>query len=148
MTKLTLAACLLWCGVTYATPQTVADAACPKYAVDIAAFATCEGDRVVAPDSDVALRPLVDDDGFAMPTNPVAMPRDPRSRSAAGLYLTPLEARAFKRWLGDRVLFVDVRAAATVGASGLAEDADVNIPLEGNNGFGQQVTRPAIASSS
>ena len=26
--------------------QVVADSACPKYAVDIASFATCEGDRV------------------------------------------------------------------------------------------------------
>lgn len=31
------------------TPQVVGDEACPKFAVDIAAFATCEGDRVVKP---------------------------------------------------------------------------------------------------
>lgn len=142
MTKLFFAACLLWCGLIQATPQTVADSACPKYAVDIAAFATCEGDRVVTPDDEVPLRPLVDDDGFALPTNPAAMPRDPRSRSPAGLYLTPMEARAFKRWLGDSVIFVDVRASATVGAAGLAEAADVNIPLEVNAaGFGWQVAQ-------
>jgi rhodanese-related sulfurtransferase len=38
---LALAACPL-----AATAQVVADEACPKYAVDIAAFATCDGDRV------------------------------------------------------------------------------------------------------
>lgn len=141
MTKLTFAAGLLWCGMIQASPQAVADSACPKYAVDIAAFATCEGDRVVAPDGEVPLRPLVDDNGLAVPASPAAAPRDPRSRSAAGLYLTPIEARAFKRWLGDSVLFVDVRAGAAVAVSGLAEAADLNIPLEGNGGFGQQVAR-------
>jgi len=30
--------------------QVVADSACPKYAVDIAAFATCDGDQVAKPD--------------------------------------------------------------------------------------------------
>lgn len=141
MTRLTFAACLLWCGVIQASPQTVADSACPKYAVDIAAFATCEGDRVVAPDDEVPLRPLVDDEGLSMPAGSAAAPRDPRARSATGLYLTPMEARAFKRWLGDSVLFVDVRAEAVVKQSGLAEAADMNIALEGNSGFGQQVAR-------
>ena len=32
-----------------AAAQVVADSACPKYAVDIAAFATCDGDRVARP---------------------------------------------------------------------------------------------------
>ena len=32
-----------------AAAQVVADGACPKYAVDIAAFATCDGDRVARP---------------------------------------------------------------------------------------------------
>lgn len=31
--------------------QVVADSACPKHAVDIAAFATCDGDRVARTDS-------------------------------------------------------------------------------------------------
>jgi hypothetical protein len=36
------------CGAT-AAPQVVGDEACEKHAVDIAAFATCEGGRVVRP---------------------------------------------------------------------------------------------------
>jgi len=36
-------------GVVFA--QVVADSACPKHAVDIAAFATCDGDRVAKTDS-------------------------------------------------------------------------------------------------
>lgn len=132
MKKLLVIACLLYCAAARATPQTVADAACPKYAVDIAAFATCEGDRVVTPEEEVPLRPLVDDDGMAMPTSPAALPRDRLSRSTTGLYLTPAEARTFKRWLGDSVLFVDVRPAEIIHTGGLAEAADTNIPLAGN----------------
>ncbi|MFO1414101.1 MAG: hypothetical protein U1F10_09420 [Burkholderiales bacterium] len=37
-------------GVAHATPQVVGDEACARYAVDIAAFATCEDGRVVRPD--------------------------------------------------------------------------------------------------
>lgn len=33
--------------------EVVADSACPKYAVDIAYFATCEGDRVAKPSASV-----------------------------------------------------------------------------------------------
>lgn len=33
-----------------ASPAVVADSACPRHAIDIEAFATCEGDRVAAPE--------------------------------------------------------------------------------------------------
>ncbi len=33
----------------FATPQTVDDSACAYYGVDIASFATCEGNKVVKP---------------------------------------------------------------------------------------------------
>ena len=38
-------------GPCAAQPQVVADSACDKYAVDIAAFATCENGRVVRAES-------------------------------------------------------------------------------------------------
>jgi hypothetical protein len=39
-----------WVALVAASPAVVADSACPHYAVDIEAFATCEGDRVAMPD--------------------------------------------------------------------------------------------------
>jgi hypothetical protein len=39
-----------WCAVAAASPVVVADSACPHHAIDIEAFATCEGDRVAAPE--------------------------------------------------------------------------------------------------
>lgn len=35
-------------GAAQATPRVVADDACPRYAIDIASFATCDGDVVAA----------------------------------------------------------------------------------------------------
>lgn len=40
--------------------QVVADSACPKYAVDIASFATCDGDRVAREDAKQEPRRQVD----------------------------------------------------------------------------------------
>jgi len=40
--------------------QVVGDAACDYYAVDIAAFATCENGRVVTPEAPQAARPAPD----------------------------------------------------------------------------------------
>lgn len=41
-----------------AQAQVVADAACPTYAVDIAAFATCDGDRVARADKPASVSPM------------------------------------------------------------------------------------------
>lgn len=71
-----------------ATPQTVGDEACPKYAVDIESFATCEGDRVVKPTRitlpiatrealPIAPRVLVDDEGNPLPSSVDAIPKRP-----------------------------------------------------------------------
>lgn len=50
----------LWiaCGFPLASSaQVVADSACPRYAVDIASFATCDGDRVARPAGIAELTP-------------------------------------------------------------------------------------------
>ena len=116
----------------HAAPQTVGDGACPKYAVDIAAFATCVGDRVVVPDAETLPGPpvmLVDDDGNPMPPRVDAIPGDPLALTHRGHYLTVADAYAAKYWLGGSVLFIDVRSAASVRETGLPENVDINLPL-------------------
>ena len=44
-------------GPVHASPQVVGDEACARYAVDIAAFATCEDGRVVRPAEDAPAPP-------------------------------------------------------------------------------------------
>jgi len=41
-----------WFAAASAGPAVVADSACPRHAIDIEAFATCEGDRVAAPETE------------------------------------------------------------------------------------------------
>jgi rhodanese-related sulfurtransferase len=115
-----------------ATPQTVGDDACPRYAVDIAAFATCDGDRVTAPDKGNAIAMpivLVDDYGNTLPPRIEAIPQDMGARTKLGNYLTAEDAYAAKYWLVRAVLFVDVRDEATANASGIPVYADFNLPL-------------------
>ncbi|MBL8515086.1 MAG: hypothetical protein JNJ55_13925, partial [Betaproteobacteria bacterium] len=85
----------MFAGLVEAQPQVVSDSACEKYAVDIAAFATCENGRVtraaplpVARSDPAWVQPLVDDAGYPMPPAPAALPRDPQSLTLAGHYLT------------------------------------------------------------
>ena len=115
-----------------ATPQTVGDDACPKYAVDIAAFATCDGDKVTKPEPDTPLPTpilLVDDEGNPLPPRDEAIPRDVHAQTHHGHYLTARDAHSAKHWLGRSVLFIDVRDEKSVAATGLPENADFNLPV-------------------
>jgi hypothetical protein len=47
--------CLSGMAAAVASPMVVADSACPLHAVDIEAFATCDGDRVAKPDEETAV---------------------------------------------------------------------------------------------
>ena len=123
-----------------ATPQTVSDEACPKYAVDIEAFATCEGNWVVKPTRfalPAAPRVLIDDDGNPMPSSAEAIPQDPLAQTHHGNYLTALEAHQAKNWLRESVLFIDVRDPAAAMAGGLPQYADFNLPVMRRNEAGE-----------
>lgn len=114
-----------------ATPQTVGDEACPKYAVDIAAFATCEGDRVVKPTGPLPIAPrvLVDDEGNPLPSSAEAIPQDSLSRTHHAHYLTAREADQAKNWLGSSVLFIDVRDHTSAKTGGSPQRADYHMPV-------------------
>ena len=132
--SLNVASLLVLVGFTtfaIATPQTVSDEACPKYAVDIAAFATCEGDRVVKPTGPLPIAPrvLVDDEGNPLPSSAEAIPQDPLSRTHHAHYLTAREADQAKNWLGGSVLFIDVRDHVSAMAGGRPQHADYHMPV-------------------
>ncbi len=113
-----------------ATPQTVVDEACPKYAVDIEAFATCLGDRVVKPTREalpIAPRALIDDEGTPLPSSAAAIPQDPLAQTRHGHYLTALEAHQAKNWLRESVLFIDVRDDAAAMVGGLPQNVDFHL---------------------
>lgn len=129
----------MFVGHAAAQPQVVADSACDKYAVDIAAFATCENGRVVRAESVPAVpakqawaQPLVDDAGVPLPTVPAALPRDRHAQTTAGHFLTAQDAHAAKAALGIALMLIDVRDASAFAAAS-ALDADANVPAAGRD---------------
>jgi hypothetical protein len=69
--------------------QVVGDAACEHYAVDIAAFATCEDGRVVKPEASRVARPAADRPASAaapakgdVAAKPTSLARDDASKAA------------------------------------------------------------------
>ena len=96
--------------------QVVADGACPHYAVDIAAFATCDGDRVAHKDVDFEQMLLPE---ASVPTE---------KRTAVGLYVDARGAYRLQRRATETVVFVDVRSPHEVALAGRASSIDVQVP--------------------
>jgi rhodanese-related sulfurtransferase len=101
-----------------AGPAVVAHSACPHYAVDIEAFATCEGDRVAMPDG---IR-LVDDLLLAEAAVPAT------KRTFASLYVDAPGAYALKQRYPESVVLVDIRSSVELGLTGHAQGVDMNVP--------------------
>jgi rhodanese-related sulfurtransferase len=102
-----------------AGPRVVADSACPHYAVDIEAFATCDGDRVAGPD----LLRIDASDLLAEPEVPL------HKRTGSGLYVDAVHAEAIKRRYLDEVVFVDIRSPVELGLTGHPKSVDLNVPF-------------------
>ncbi len=98
--------------------QVVGDDACPKYAVDIAAFATCEGDRVVRPTHDSTLRIA------AVPAGDVP----PLKRSDAGLHVTAAEANRLLQAYPGQVVLVDIRSRFEAFYVGRPDVPEIHVP--------------------
>ena len=111
--RIMLGASALLAGIAFATPQTVGDEPCPKYAVDIASFATCEGDRVVKPANDELPLPALTpgkNERDPLPPSEIAMRQNLLSRAHHGL-LASSSAHAKKTsaaaaLTGDRMCFM------------------------------------------
>jgi rhodanese-related sulfurtransferase len=117
-----LLAVLGWVGLAFAAvagPAVVGHDACPTYAVDIEAFATCEGDRVTMPD-DIRLA-----DGMLIAEVDVPY----HKRTAASLYVDAQRAYALKRDYPDAVVLIDIRSGVELGLSGHAQGVDLNVPF-------------------
>jgi rhodanese-related sulfurtransferase len=102
-----------------ADPRVVADSACPHYAVDIAAFATCDGDRVASLDP---VR-LDASELLAEPEVPL------HKRTGIGLYVDAVHAESIKRRHPDAVVFVDIRSPLELGITGHPKAVDLNVPF-------------------
>jgi rhodanese-related sulfurtransferase len=101
-----------------ATPVVVGDGACPTYAVDIEAFATCDQDRVAMPegvrlDADVLIVEEIVPEG---------------RRTRAALYMDARNAYALKRSHPGEVVLVDIRSGVELSLTGHALPVDLNVP--------------------
>jgi rhodanese-related sulfurtransferase len=105
--------------VAIASPAVVADSACPHYAIDIEAFATCDGDRVARPD------PIRLDASVLLAEPDVPL----HKRTGSGLYVDSVHAYVIKRMYPDEVVLVDIRSPVELGLTGHPTAVDLNVPL-------------------
>jgi rhodanese-related sulfurtransferase len=104
--------------VALAQIQVVGDDACPKYAVDIAAFATCDGDKVAQPAPVSTLRIA------ALPQAQVPAVK----QSAIGLHVNAAEASRMKNEHVGQVVLIDIRSRAEVAFAGQPDVVDIHVP--------------------
>jgi rhodanese-related sulfurtransferase len=100
-----------------ADPVVVGDGACPYHAVDIEAFATCEGDRVAAFNR-ATLPPVL------LPEEAVPLSK----RNFSGLYVDARGAHRLKHDNPQAVVLLDVRSRAEVGLTGQPAGVDAHVP--------------------
>jgi len=100
---------LLALAVMQASGQVVPDDACPKHAVDMEAYASCEGDRVA--------RPVAEERSVAG-----------EKRSHSALHLTAAEAHRLLKDPARRSALVDVRSQVEVAMLGAPMGVTVHLP--------------------
>jgi len=98
--------------------QVVGDGACPKFAVDIAAFATCDGDRVATPSSLSALKIAA--------TSPLEVP--PHKRTESDLYISAAEAQRIREAHPGQVVLIDIRSRIEAAYVGQPDTVDIHVP--------------------
>ena len=104
-------------GVVHAAPQVVGGAACPLYAVDIEAFATCDGNRVAALNR-------LDLDAALIAESQVAIAK----RTVLGLYVDAQGAYRLKEDNPNRVVLVDIRSPLDAALTGQPAVVDAQVP--------------------
>jgi rhodanese-related sulfurtransferase len=104
--------------LVHAEPLVVGDEACPRYAVDIEAFASCDGDRVAAFDRLTSVDALLPE--AAVPVS---------KRHLSGLYADAAGAHRLKHDNPRTVVLIDVRSRLEVGFAGQPANADLHVPL-------------------
>lgn len=98
--------------------QVVGDDACPRFAVDIAAFATCDGDRVARPSGQppLAIAAMSPDD----------VP--PQKRTDSDLYISAAEAQRIRRAYPGEVVLIDIRSRVETAYVGQPDLVDFHVP--------------------
>lgn len=104
--------------IAFAQYQVVGDDACPKYAVDIAAFATCDGDRVasLAPESRIGIA--------ALPPQQVPA----RKRTDSELYVSAAEAQRILQAYPGQLVLIDIRSRVEAAYVGQPDAVDIHVP--------------------
>lgn len=97
--------------------QVLADEACPLYAVDAAAFASCDGEHAAAFNR-------VDLGSALLPAASVPASK----RGTNGLHVDARHAHQLKNDNPERVMLVDVRSRVEVGIDGLPANVDAHVP--------------------
>lgn len=101
-----------------AQPTVVGDEACPSYAIDIEAFATCDGERAARPRAAPRLVANAVDEA-SLPLN---------KRTAAARYVDAQGAHALKVSDPNSVVLVDVRSGIEIELAGHPQLVDFNVP--------------------
>lgn len=101
----------------YAQAQVVADDACPRYAVDVASYATCDGDKVASAKTFDLQDALLAEERVSQ-----------RKRTSLGLYVDAVNAHRLKGTTAQRVFLVDVRSQLEVVLAGRASAVDIHVP--------------------
>jgi rhodanese-related sulfurtransferase len=103
----------------FAQTQVVGDEACPKYAVDMAYFATCDGDRVA--------RPSVASTLHVTAVAPQDVP--PLKRTDSGRHVTAAEADRIRQAYPGRFALIDIRSRLEVVYAGQPDAVDIHVPF-------------------
>lgn len=101
----------------YVQAQVVADDACPKHAVDIASYATCDGDKVASSNRFDLQQALSAEERVS-----------PLKRTSLGLYVDAVNAHRLKSANAENVVLVDVRSQLEVVLAGRASAVDIQVP--------------------
>ncbi len=102
---------------SYSQAQVVREDACPKHAVDIASYATCDGDRPASSQT------------FDLQSSLIPEARVPQHKQTSlGLYIDAGDAYRLKTSHPRRVVLVDVRSQLEIVIAGRAPAADIHVP--------------------
>lgn len=99
--------------------QVVGDGACPEFAVDIAAFATCDGDRVAAPAAAAPMRVAA--------LSPQQVPA--HKRTDGDLYVSAVEAQRLRQAYPGAVVLIDIRSYVEAAFVGQPDVVDIHVPF-------------------
>lgn len=102
---------------SHAHAQVVADEACPKHAVDMASYATCDGDKVASAKTFDLQNALLVEERVSQP-----------KRTSVGLYVDAANAHRLKKANLQRVILVDVRSQLEIVLAGWAPAVDIHVP--------------------